>query len=253
MTDKIVTACVVTIGDEILSGRTKDANLSYIARHLNEIGVQVREARVICDVEEVIVATINEVRATYDYVFTTGGIGPTHDDITADSVAKAFGVEIGPHPEAVTVLEKHYEVTGQEFTTARQRMARIPHGGILIDNPISRAPGFQMDNVFVMAGVPKIMQVMLDSLTDRLDGGAKMLSRTLTASIGEGTIAKPLAVLQEAFETVSLGSYPYFKDKAYGTSIVMRSIDSARLDEAAQAVRALMVELGADPVEGELR
>ena len=253
MTDKIVTACVVTIGDEILSGRTKDANLSYIAGHLNEIGVQVREARVICDVEEVIVATINDVRTKYDYVFTTGGIGPTHDDITADSIAKAFGVGIGPHPDAVAVLEKHYKVTGQEFTTARQRMARIPHGGILIDNPVSRAPGFQLENVFVMAGVPKIMQVMLDSLTDRLEGGAKMLSRTLTAAIGEGTIAKPLAALQAEYANVSLGSYPYFQDKNYGTSIVMRSIDSEGLDAAAKAVKALMEGLGVEPIEGEAR
>ena len=253
MADKIVTACVVTIGDEILSGRTKDANLSYIAKHLNEIGVQVAEARVICDIEDVIVATINEVRAKYDYVFTTGGIGPTHDDITADSVAKAFGVGIGPHPDAVAVLEKHYEETGNEFTVARQRMARIPEGGILIDNPVSKAPGFQIGNVFVMAGVPMIMQVMLDSLTDRLEGGAKMLSRTLTASIGEGTIAKPLAALQEKYETVSLGSYPYFQDKSYGTSIVMRSIDSERLNAAAKEVKALMEDLGVEPVEGEAR
>ncbi|PKP76767.1 MAG: competence/damage-inducible protein A, partial [Alphaproteobacteria bacterium HGW-Alphaproteobacteria-3] len=146
---KAVTACVLLIGDEILSGRTRDSNLAYIAAHLNKIGVQVREARVIPDIEETIVAAVNEVRARYDYVFTTGGIGPTHDDITADAIAKAFGVGIGYHPEAVKILDDHYKATGGEFTKARMRMARLPEGASMIENPLSKAPGFQIGNVFV--------------------------------------------------------------------------------------------------------
>ncbi|MGK2739332.1 competence/damage-inducible protein A [Tepidicaulis sp. LMO-SS28] len=248
-----VTACVLLIGDEILSGRTKDANLSYIARHLGEIGVQVREARVIPDVEEVIVATLNEVRAKYDYVFTTGGIGPTHDDITADCVAKAFGVEIGYHPEAMEILTAHYKETGNEFTEARKRMARIPEGASLIPNPVSKAPGFQMGNVFVMAGIPMIMQVMMDGLAGRLKGGRKMLARTVSCEMGEGQLAEGLRALQDAHPAVSIGSYPFFFEKRYGTSIVMRSVEEEELALVVEEVRALMLGLGAAPVEGEVR
>lgn len=247
---KTVTACVLTIGDEILSGRTRDANLAYIATHLNRIGIQVREARVIPDVEEVIVNTLNEVRARYDYVFTTGGIGPTHDDITADAVAKAFGVKIGYHPEALKILAEHYERTGAEFNTSRKRMARLPEGATMIDNPVSKAPGFQIGNVFVMAGVPMVMQVMMDSLTDRLEGGAAMQSRTVTGQIGEGTIAEKLGELQARHPDVGIGSYPYYVGKTFGTSIVMRGVDSNELDIVAGEVMALMREFGVEPAPG---
>lgn len=246
-----VTACVLMIGDEILSGRTKDKNLSYISLHLNEMGIQVREARVIPDIEEVIVATLNEVRAKYDYVFTTGGIGPTHDDITADSVAKAFGVVATHHPEAMAILAAHYAKTGGEFTVGRQRMARIPEGASLIDNPLSRAPGFQIGNVFVMAGVPMVMQVMLDSLSPRLKGGRVMLSRTVSGQIGEGQIAERLGELQKSHPSVGVGSYPYYQGKDFGTSLVMRSVDSDLLDKAEADVIALLRSFGVEPVIGE--
>ncbi|MDR3499208.1 MAG: molybdopterin-binding protein [Parvibaculum sp.] len=248
---KTVTACVLLIGDEVLSGRTRDANLSYIAKHLNQIGVQVREARVIPDIEAVIVSTVNEVRARYDYVFTTGGIGPTHDDITADSIAKAFGVGIDHHPDALATLEAHYKATGGEFTAARKRMARIPLGATLIDNPLSKAPGFQIGNVFVMAGVPMVMQVMLDSLTGRLEGGATMQSRTVSGQIGEGTIAEKLGALQQRYPDIGIGSYPYYRGKVFGTSLVMRGTDVALLDRVAGEAAALMREFGVEPVIGE--
>lgn len=247
----LVTACVLLIGDEILSGRTRDSNLSYIARHLGQIGIQVREARVIPDVEATIVSVLNEVRAKYDYVFTTGGIGPTHDDITADCVAKAFGVPIGPHPEAMRILAAHYETSGGEFTPSRQRMARIPEGGSLIFNPVSKAPGFQIGNVFVMAGVPMVMQVMMDSLSPRLKGGAVMLSRTVSGQIGEGTIAERLGNLQMRYSQVSIGSYPYYRGTAYGTSLVVRSTDSEMLGKVAQEAADLIRSFGVEPVEGE--
>ena len=248
---KTVTACVLLIGDEILSGRTRDSNLAYIATHLNRIGVQVREARVIPDVEETIVATLNEVRTRYDYVFTTGGIGPTHDDITADAVAKAFGVAITHHPAAVKILGDHYKATGGEFNEARMRMARLPEGASMIDNPLSKAPGFQIGNVFVMAGVPMVMQVMLDSLTDRLEGGAAMQSRTVTGQVGEGTIAEKLGQVQARYPHVGIGSYPYYRGKNFGTSIVLRGTDSSELDRAAAEVMALMREFGAEPAMGD--
>lgn len=248
---KLVTACVLLIGDEVLSGRTRDANLSYIARHLNQIGVQVREARVIPDIEAAIVEAVNEVRARYDYVFTTGGIGPTHDDITADSIARAFGVGIGHHPEALALLDAHYKQTGGEFTEARKRMARIPDGATLIANPLSKAPGFQIGNVFVMAGVPMVMQVMLDSLTGRLEGGATMQSRTVSGQIGEGTIAEKLGELQQRHPEIGIGSYPYYRGKVFGTSLVMRGTDPAALDLVADEAAALMRAFGVEPVSGE--
>ena len=248
---KIVTASVLLIGDEILSGRTRDSNLSYIATHLNKIGIQVREVRVIPDIEEVIVEAVNELRARYDYVFTTGGLGPTHDDITADAIARAFGVGIDYHPDAVKVLDEHYKETGGEFTKARMRMARLPEGAVMIANPLSKAPGFQIGNVFVMAGIPMIMQVMLDSLTDRLEGGAAMQSRTVTGQIGEGTIAERLGDLQLRHPDVGIGSYPYYRGKSFGTSIVMRAVDSTELEKVVEEVVALMQEFGVEPLMGE--
>ncbi len=248
---KLVTACVLLIGDEVLSGRTRDSNLPYIAKHLNQIGVQVREARIIPDIEAEIVAAVNEVRARYDYVFTTGGIGPTHDDITADSVAKAFGVPIGHHPEALAILDAHYKETGGEFTDARKRMARIPEGASLIANPLSKAPGFQIGNGFVMAGVPRVMQVMLDSLTARLEGGATMQSRTVSAQVGEGQIAEKLGQLQQRYPEIGIGSYPYYRGKIFGTSLVMRGTDPATLDRVVEEASELLRGFGAEPISGD--
>jgi molybdenum cofactor synthesis domain-containing protein len=240
---KIVTAAVIVIGDEILSGRTKDKNMVYLAEQLSEIGVQLREARVIPDIEGEIVDTVNSLRKKFDYVFTTGGIGPTHDDITADSVAAAFGVSIGYHPDAMDILTKHYETSGIEFNDSRKRMARIPNGAVLIDNPVSKAPGFQIENVFVMAGVPVIMQAMFDGITDRISGGAHMLSRTIGAGLPEGKIAESLGQLQQEYQNVSMGSYPYFRQGEVGTNLVLRSVNQQDLDEAFEKLTIILNEM----------
>ncbi len=254
MTDeKIFTAAILVIGDEILSGRTQDTNSSYIARWLGEIGVRLREIRVVPDVQPEIVNALNALRERYSYVFTTGGIGPTHDDITADAVAAAFAVPIGFHPRAMAILGAHYKP--EEFTEARKRMARIPEGAELIDNPISKAPGFQIGNVFVLAGVPMIMQAMLDSLRHRVTGGARMLNASVGGAVAEGHVAGALGALQAQFPDVSLGSYPYFRRaepgsdqvSGYGVNFVLRSTDAGRLADAREAVRAMIRAEGAVP------
>jgi molybdenum cofactor synthesis domain-containing protein len=226
-----VTACLLIIGNEILSGRTKDANLNFLALELNKLGVRLRECRVIPDVEETVVATVNEVRAKFDYVFTTGGIGPTHDDITADCIAKAFGVGISEHPEAVARMTKHYGDAAL-FTPARRRMARVPHGAVLVDNPVSVAPGFQMENVFTFAGIPTIMQGMFHAMKHRLVGGAPLVSRTVRTNLPEGIIAEPLGALQKRFEDLDIGSYPGFRNGKVSVSLVLRGTDDARLAAA---------------------
>lgn len=246
---RLVTAAVLLIGDEILSGRTKDANLNFISRYLGDIGIQVREARIVIDDRDKIAEAVNSLRTLYDYVFTTGGIGPTHDDITADSVAHAFGVSIDKHPEAMGILTRHYEETGGEFTEARQRMARIPDGATLIPNSVSKAPGFQLENVFVMAGIPIIVQVMMDALADRLEGGARMISKTIDCFVGESAVADELGAIQERYPSVGIGSYPFFRDKQYGTSLVLRSVESDQLDEALKATFDLAARVGGKPVE----
>jgi molybdenum cofactor synthesis domain-containing protein len=228
---KNVTACLLIIGNEILSGRTKDANLNFLALELNKLGVQLRECRVIPDVEQTVVDTVNEVRKKFDYVFTTGGIGPTHDDITADCIAKAFGVGISEHPEAVARMTKHYGDVAL-FTPARRRMARIPHGGVLVDNPVSIAPGFQMENVFTFAGIPTIMQGMFAAMKHRLVGGAPVISRTVRTNLPEGIIAEPLGALQKRFEDLDIGSYPGFRNGKVSVSLVLRGTDDARLAAA---------------------
>ena len=228
---KNVTACLLIIGNEILSGRTKDANLNFLALELNKLGVQLRECRVIPDVEQTVVDTLNEVRRKFDYVFTTGGIGPTHDDITADCIAKAFGVGISEHPEAVARMTRHYGDVAL-FTPARRRMARIPHGGVLVDNPVSIAPGFQMENVFTFAGIPKIMQAMFESMKHRLVGGAPVISRTVRTNLPEGIIAEPLGALQKRFDDLDIGSYPGFRNGKVSVSLVLRGTDDARLAAA---------------------
>jgi len=237
------TAGLLLIGDEILSGRTKDKNLGYVADFLTALGIDLMEARVVADVEDDIVAALNALRSRYSYVFTTGGIGPTHDDITADAVAKAFGVAIDHDPRAVGILKAHYD-PGM-LNEARMRMARIPLGASLIENPVSKAPGFRLENVFVMAGVPKIMQAMLESLKPQLERGAPMLSATVTAFIGEGDLAKPLKEIQDRYRDVVIGSYPFEAQGKYGSHLVLRSRDAAKLAEAAAEVEAMTASLKA--------
>ena len=246
---KVVTACMIVIGNEILSGRTRDANLAWIAEQLNQTGVRLMEARVIPDIEQVIVDTVRDVRDRFDYVFTSGGIGPTHDDITADSLAKAFGVGIDVHPEARARLERHY--AAGEFNEARMRMARIPDGARLIDNPISKAPGFILGNVYVMAGIPVIMQAMFETIRHELVGGTPLQSRTIAAELPEGRMAQGLRQLQEDFPMVDIGSYPFFRGNRPGSSIVLRSTEADRLAEAADRLKGMMRGLGGEPFEAD--
>ena len=245
---EMVSACVVIIGNEILSGRTQDANLAFLAQGLNEVGVRLREARVIPDDTETIVATINEARATFDYVFTTGGIGPTHDDITAPSIAQAFGVPLIVHPEARRILESHYPPGG--LNEARMRMAQVPEGAVLLPNPISRAPGFRIANVFVLPGVPQIMQAIFNELKHRLKGGAKLFSRNVSCALSEGAIAKDLGALQERYGDLEIGSYPYFRRSDFGVTLVVRGTDRERIAAAIAELKAMISRLGGDPQEG---
>ena len=241
----VVTAAVLVIGDEILSGRTKDKNIGYIAEHLNRIGIHLREVRVVPDIEDEIVAAINAMRARYDYLFTTGGIGPTHDDITADAVAKAVGVTIDIDPRARDLLLAYFEKRGVEPTPARMRMARMPAGAELVDNAISVAPGFKIANVIVMAGVPNIMQVMLDAVTPKLRTGKRMLSVTIELFRPEGEIAELFERCQRDFPDVPMGSYPFFRDKTtFGTQLVLRSTEPERLKAAEAALRAALAAKG---------
>jgi molybdenum cofactor synthesis domain-containing protein len=235
----VVTAALAVIGDEILSGRTKDKNIGYIAEYLTAVGIDLREVRVVADVEDDIVAAVNALRERYDIVLTTGGIGPTHDDITADAIAKAFGVPIDHDPRAVAILEQHYGKAS--LNEARLRMARIPAGAELIDNPVSRAPGFSIGNVHVMAGVPSIMQAMLDALIHKLPTGRKILSRSVPAGMGEGRIASALGAVQTDFPDVAIGSYPTFDpETGFTTVIVLRSRNEALLDKAEAAVKGMI-------------
>jgi molybdenum cofactor synthesis domain-containing protein len=245
--EPIVTACVLIIGNEILSGRTQDVNLSYLAKGLNEVGVRLREARVIPDVADAIVATVNEVRAKYDYVFTTGGIGPTHDDITNECVAKAFGVKLILHAEAKRLLEDRYRERGLELNEARLRMAHVPEGATLVLNSVSGAPGFRMANVFVLAGVPQIMQAMFEGVKASLKGGRPVLSRAISCGLAEGQLAKGLGEIQTRYPDIDIGSYPWYRRGAYGVSLVLRSPDERRLSLASEAVAGLVRGLGGTP------
>lgn len=233
------TAAILVIGDEILSGRTRDSNLHYLAGELAAKGIDLKEARIVADVVADIVAAVNALRARYDHVFTSGGIGPTHDDITADAIAAAFGLPLGVREDAREILGRHYARSGLDFNEARLRMARIPEGAVLIDNPISAAPGFSLQNVHVMAGVPNIFQAMVASLLPRLTGGRPLLSQTLRIDRGEGSVARPLADLAQEFADLSFGSYPFIQNGAYGTNIVVRGTDPARLDAAMARLVAL--------------
>lgn len=242
--DEIITAGILVIGDEILSGRTKDKNIGYIAEYLTNVGVDLREVRVVSDIEEEIVAALNALRSRYTHVFTTGGIGPTHDDITADSVAKAFGVPIDVDERAVKLLLER--IPKADLNEARLRMARIPEGADLIENSVSKAPGFSIGNVHVMAGVPTIMQAMLDAVMPRLKTGKKMLSRSLAAGAKEGDVAEPLGEIQKRFPDVSIGSYPSFEEGVGPTTtLVLRSRDEGVLDQAEVAVKAMLSDVRA--------
>lgn len=240
---KATTAAVLLIGNEVLSGRTKDKNLGFIADYLSALGIDLMEARVVADDEGDIIAAVNALRARYTYVFTTGGIGPTHDDITADSIARAFGVGISHHPEASAILLEHFAAMGREPNEARMRMARIPHGATLILNSVSKAPGFRIENVFVMAGVPKIMNAMMEDLAPQLSGGIPVLTRNVRFDGGEGDVAKPLKEIQEAFPDVTIGSYPFESEQGFATQLVLRSRDEAALVKAFEAVKAAAQEL----------
>ena len=235
----IVTAAILVIGDEILSGRTKDKNIGYIAEYLTHIGGDLREVGVVPDVTEEIVAAVNALRGRYTYVFTPGGIGPTHDDITADAIAAAFGVAIDHDPRAVAMLSERF--SPEELNEARMRMARIPAGAELVANAISKAPGFNIGNVYVMAGVPAIMQAMLDVIGPTLQTGAKMLSDTVQAGLREGDIGGPLAEIARAHPEVSIGSYPFWSETGPDTNIVVRSRDAEKLLAAMVAVKAMVV------------
>lgn len=233
------TAAMLVIGDEILSGRTRDANMFYLAGELTQHGITLCETRVVADDPAAIVAAVNALRASHDHVFTSGGIGPTHDDITADAIAQAFGVEITIRDDARALLQAHYDRAGLEFNPARQRMARIPAGAALIDNPISTAPGFSLGNVHVMAGVPNIFQAMLASLLPTLTGGAPLLSQSLRVNRGEGDVATPFAALAAQFPDLSMGSYPFIQNGAHGTNLVIRGTDSAQIHTAMAHLAAL--------------
>jgi molybdenum cofactor synthesis domain-containing protein len=242
--DGLVTAALLIIGDEILSGRTKDKNIGHVADHLAAIGIQLREVRIVPDDEAEIVAAVNGLRARYTYLFTTGGIGPTHDDITADAVAKAFGVGIDIDERALKPMLAYFERRGVEVTPARLRMARIPFGAELVENSISIAPGFMLGNVIVMAGIPAIMQVMLDAATRFLKTGKKMLSAAIDLNRPEGEIAALFGELQQRYPDVPMGSYPFYRDGKPGTQLVLRSTDPARLAEADNELKMLLAARG---------
>lgn len=244
MTSPAPTAAVLIIGDEILSGRTADTNLNTIARFLAALGIDLLEARTVGDRPQQIIDALNALRRAHDYVFTTGGIGPTHDDMTADAVAEAFGVALPEHPDALALLARRY---GDQFNAARRRMARIPEGGVLIANPVTDAPGFQLDNVFVMAGVPKIMQAMLEDVAPRLRTGAVVHARSLKVSgVGEGDVAAPLAAVAAAHPDLSLGSYPFGHGTVgeIGTSLVVRGRDAAAVEAAVAALQTALATAG---------
>jgi molybdenum cofactor synthesis domain-containing protein len=233
------TAAMLVIGDEILSGRTRDANMYYLAGQLTAYGIDLTEVRVVSDVHDAIVAATKTLSSQYDHVFTSGGIGPTHDDITADGIAAAFDTHIDIRADARALLQAHYDRSGVALNAARLRMARIPDGATLIDNPVSVAPGFTLRNVHVMAGVPLVFQAMVESVLPTLTGGAPLISRTLRIQRGEGDIAGPLAKLAAARPDLSFGSYPFTKDGVYGSNIVIRGIEPAKVDDAILALNTL--------------
>jgi molybdenum cofactor synthesis domain-containing protein len=237
------TAAMLVIGDEILSGRTRDSNMHYMAGELCRIGITLREVRVVADVHADIVAAVRALSGGHDHVFTSGGIGPTHDDITADAVAEAMGAMIGPRADAMALLQAHYDRAGLPFNAARQRMARIPDGATLIDNPVSTAPGFTIGNVNVMAGVPNIFQAMVASVLPKLTGGPPLLSQSLRVNRGEGEIAGDFGLLAAEYPDLSMGSYPFILNGAHGTNLVIRGTDPGLVDQAMLRLSRLFGQL----------
>ncbi|MFT4148713.1 MAG: molybdopterin-binding protein [Paracoccaceae bacterium] len=236
------TAAILLIGDELLSGRTRDSNLHFLAQELTKHGIDLREARLVGDDHAAIVAALNALRGGADHVFTSGGIGPTHDDITADAVAAAFGVAITHRADAMALLGAHYERRGIEFNAARQRMARIPDGATLIDNPVSIAPGFTLGNVHVMAGVPNIFEAMVASVLPTITGGAPLMSQSFRVNRGEGEIAAPFAALAAEYPDLTMGSYPFIQNGAHGTNLVIRGTDAGRVSAAMARLAGMFAE-----------
>ena len=235
-------AALIIIGNEILSGRTKDKNLAYLAEWLNEIGIQLYEVRVIRDDEDEIIDCVNLLRKKFDYVFTTGGIGPTHDDITTESIAKAFDVKLETNPDALKILQGYYKKG--DLNEARLKMTLLPIGAELVENPVTKAPGFKMDNVFVMAGIPSIMQGMLEGARVFLETGTKMSSKSIDVFMPESFVATELSQIQDNYLNVEIGSYPFNKDGKFGTSLVMRSADLEALDRCEIEVAEMVKKLG---------
>lgn len=238
------TAAILIIGNEILSGRTKDANLPWLGEQLSAIGIRLNEGRVVKDDEGAIISALNILRAENDYVFTTGGIGPTHDDITSACVAKAFGTTLHRHPDALAALMGHYKP--EDVNEFRLKMADVPQGAVLVDNPVSAAPGYRIENVYVFAGVPRIMQAMFDNIRHELQGGEPIQSRSITAYVLEGELAGGLAEIQNAAPAVDIGSYPMIRDKRLGTSLVVRSNDSQALEDAYAKIKAMLVAMNGE-------
>jgi molybdenum cofactor synthesis domain-containing protein len=249
--ERIWTAAIVIIGDEILSGRTQDKNISQIALWLNLQGIRLREVRVIPDVEEAIVEAVNTLRARNDYLFTTGGIGPTHDDITVDAIAKALGVGVVIHPEARATLAAYYETRGG-LTDMRLRMARVPDGAALIPNRLSGAPGIRLGNIFIMAGVPHITAGMLDALTGALEGGAPLLSRTIGCWVAESEIAEMLGATEKAHEGCQIGSYPFFREGKAGSNFVIRATSEVALAACGDSLIRSLTALGKEAIDGPI-
>src|SRR6201982_1751449 len=244
--DGVVTAAVLVIGDEILSGRTKDKNIGYIADFLTDVGIDLKEVRIVPDEEPEIVAAVNALRLRYTYLFTTGGIGPTHDDITAECVAKAFGVALEHHPRGVEIMRARMAQNGREMNEARMRMTRVPKGAVLVLNKVSVAPGFWLGNVIVMAGIPSVMQAMLDYVAPQLKTGAKMLSESIRADCREGDIGTELGMIAQKQAGVVIGSYPFVDEKNLAnTNVVVRSRDPQKLVAAKQAIEAMLARVKA--------
>ena len=238
------TAAIIVIGDEILNGRTADKNINWLAKVLYDRGIKLVEARVIGDDETLIIETVKTLSAACDMVFTSGGIGPTHDDITTATIAKAFGVPVIRHPEADQRLIDHYKDTDLDYNAARQKMADVPEGAVLIDNPVSAAPGYSIDNVFVLPGVPSILQAMVENMGDQLPGGVKAYRLTVQTEVGEGTLASGLAEIEGRFNGISIGSYPWFKPGQYGTAIVVSGLIEADVNAAAEQLVDLVASFG---------
>lgn len=244
MNEKTVSAAALAIGDELLSGRTRDKNIGHLASTLTSIGVTLKEVRIVLDEEDAIIQALNELRSKYDYVFTSGGIGPTHDDITADSISNAFGLPCVHDDKAMKLLSANYKKREMEFTDARQRMARMPEGAVHIDNPVSVAPGFNIENVYVMAGVPKVFEAMLNNVITTLRTGTKLLSDSVISLHGEGDIGTPLGNIQKDNPDVSIGSYPKFaQNSSFSSEIVVRGLDSEKIAKAILEIKAMLKSL----------